>query len=240
MASKPNTRVVFVSSLFSVQGLATETTVPEAPVENALVAVNIGYGQYKLAAEQTLISTNRQSGVPVSIARIGQVGGPSRTAAGAWAEQPWISAIIRTSKTLGCIPSPVAPIDRIPVETVASMLESFTLQPAHEEPHIYNVVSDKVHSWILLVDVLRKFTVVSEVIPLGEWASKLRSISDPSPQPVANLPALKMLDFYEILGSGTEYLRYATDHAKEVSGVEIPIVDKELLLSWLKDWSIRG
>ncbi|CAJ2506596.1 Uu.00g077820.m01.CDS01 [Anthostomella pinea] len=90
-ASKENNmRVVFVSSTSSVEVLAAGDTVPEAPVEDHMAAMNTGYGQSKLAAEGILVTACRQAGIPVSIARVGQVGGLSR-GTGAWPDQPWIS-----------------------------------------------------------------------------------------------------------------------------------------------------
>ncbi|KAI0379246.1 acetyl-CoA synthetase-like protein [Hypomontagnella monticulosa] len=236
--SKRNMRIVFVSSMSSVEGLAVTGTAPETAVEDGLAALTTGYGQSKLAAERILVAGNRKSGVPVSIARIGQVGGPSLGTPDVWADQPWISAIIRTSKRLGYFPNPVAAIDWVPVNIVANMLQRFILRPAKEESQVYNVVSDKPQAWDLLFEVVRESGAALEAISFRDWVSKLRNISDPSPQEVADMPALKMLDFYETLGSGAEQLRYATSHAREVSGVEIPAIDKTLLISWLRDWNL--
>lgn len=239
---KRNMRVVFISSIASVEELARKTTVPEAPVEDSLASINIGYGQSKLAAEQILVTANRLSGIPVSVIRVGQVGGPSQNVGGTWADQPWVSALIRTSKTLGYFPSPLAPIDWVAVDTVADMLRGISLQPAKEEPQIYNITtaSDNAQPWDLLLEAVRELTGMPEmeVISLRDWVKKLRDIPDPSPEDVAKLPALKLLDFYDIIGSGTGRPAYATGRAEEVSGVKIPAVDKELLVSWLKSWNL--
>lgn len=45
-------------------------------------------------------------------------------------------------------------------------------------------------------------------MPLREWVDTLRNLSDPSPRDTADMHALKMLEFYEILGNGTECLKY--------------------------------
>ncbi|KAI8958393.1 acetyl-CoA synthetase-like protein [Daldinia sp. FL1419] len=237
-ASKRSMRIAFISSVSSVGNLATKITVPEGPVDDALAAINTGYGQSKLAAERILVAANRRSGIPVSIIRIGQVGGPSLGTAGAWADQVWISAILRTSKKLGFIPSSVAPIDWVPVDIVSRMLESFCFRPAQEDPQVYNIVSDKAQPWGFLVDAARGLISAPSPIPLRDWVGKLRDISNSSYQDTADLPALKMLGFYETLGDGTSNLRYATNHAKKVSGIEFPVVDTELLTSWLKDWDL--
>lgn len=239
--SRRNMRVVFISSMASVGELAL---VPEAPVEDALASLNTGYGQSKLAAERILVTANRQCGIPVSVIRIGQVGGPSQNAAGAgaWADQPWISALIQTSKALGYFPSPVTPVDWIAVDTVADMLRAFSLQPAEEEPQIFNVTvpSEKEQPWDLLFDALHELKGTPEMkkITLRDWVKKLRDIPDSSPQDATRFPALKLLDFYETLDGGTGSPTYATDRAREVSGIEIPAVDRELLVSWLKSWNL--
>jgi hypothetical protein len=42
---------------------------------------------------------------------------------------------------------------------------------------------------------------------------------DPTPQDVVNLPALKMLHFYDTIGDGAETLKWTTEKAKEIFGV---------------------
>lgn len=56
--------------------------------------------------------------MPVSTVRVGQVSSGLRMSGHTWADQPWISAILRTLKTLGLFPSPVAQVDWIPVDNV--------------------------------------------------------------------------------------------------------------------------
>ncbi|KAI0169141.1 acetyl-CoA synthetase-like protein [Hypoxylon sp. FL1284] len=242
-ASKRNMRVVFISSISSVEGLATKTIVPEAPVDDPYAPMNTGYGQSKLAAERILVAANQQSGVPVTVVRVGQVGGPSQ--GGAWADQLWLSALLRTSRTLGCFPGPVAPVDWVAVDVAAAMLQRFALRPAEEQPQVFNVVAapESAQPWDLLLDAARELTGAAEsefqIVPLRDWVEKLRDVSDPNPRDVADsLPALKLLDFYEMVGSGTSQLRYETGRAREVSGVEVPAVDRQLLVSWLKSWNL--
>lgn len=230
--------VVFISSLASVGSLAMGGLAPEAPVEDSLAAVNIGYGQSKLAAERILIAANRQYGIPVSIVRVGQVGGPTQAAGGLWADQPWISAIARTSKALGAIPTPLGAVDWVPVDTIATMLQSFIQRPAEKDVQVYNIVADNAPSWDLFVDALRESLGIYRVIPFKEWVKKLQDISDPSPEDAAKLPALKMLDFYKAMSNASEPGKYATGHARAVSNVEMPGLDKDLLLYWLQGWEL--
>lgn len=199
-----------------------------------------GYGQSKLAAERILVAASRQAGVPVSIVRVGQVGGSSRGDA-VWADQPWISAMIRTSKTLGSFPSPVVPIDWVSVDDVATVLESVILQPGSESrlPRVFNVASEP-QAWDVLVGAVGELepAAVSETVSLPDWVQKLRELSDQGSADVTELPALRLLDFYKSLGSGRESVRYSTAYSRAVSGLGFAPLEQHLLASWLKSWDL--
>lgn len=236
--SKTNMHIVLVSSISSVFNLAMETVAPEAPIEDPMAAIGIGYGLAKLAVERIFVTANREYGIPVSIARVGQVGGPSPTAAGAWADQPWISALARTSKSLGVIPTSVAMIDWLPVDTIAEMFYALILRPAEKEVQVYNLVSCNVQPWDLFVGVLQESLGVADTVNLSEWVSKLQAMKEPSSEDAERFPALKMLSLYEALMKGHGYTKFSTDHIRDVSKVEAPALTKELLSFWIKDWNL--
>lgn len=241
-ASRHKMRIVFVSSLSSVENLAVSgSIVPEAPVEDPLAAMNTGYGQSKLAAERILATAQLESGIPVSVVRVGQVGGPS-SGDHAWPDQAWISAIIKTSQAMGCFPGLVAPIDWVAIETVASILESVVLQPEKklDAPQFFNVASES-QPWSILLDVLRDSGLADglEVASLPEWVKKLRALTSPSAAPdVAKLPALRLIDFYDVLGNGSDSMAFATEHTRAVCGVDLAPVRRDLLSSWLRSWNL--
>ena len=158
---------------------------------------------------------------------------------GKWADQPWISALLRTAKTLKSVPARVSPIDWVPVDTVASMLQNFILSPASgDDAQVYNVVHPRPQPWQILTDILAEKYGVAEKIPLNDWVKRLRDIEDPTADDIAKMPALKLLDFYEGMGEGAETLAFSTDRATSASLVEIPTVDKALLESWLRSWDL--
>lgn len=241
LSSSKRPRIVFVSSASSVAGLvAAGMAVPEAPVDDPLAAMNIGYGQSKLAAERILTAASRQCGVPVSVVRVGQVGGLSQ-GEGVWADQPWVSAIIRSSKTLGSFPSPVMPIDWVPVDTVAAILERIILQPGEDTqvPQFYNVVSEA-QPWTLLLDALPESTrqAISRVVPLRDWVNELRKLAESDGTDVSALPAMRLVDFYTTLGNGIESAVYETVKTEAVVGRELGPLEQDILVSWLKEWHV--
>lgn len=244
-ASRHSMRVVLVSSVSSVGSLAAlGAVVPEALVDDPLAAMDTGYAQSKLAAERILAAAQRECGVPVSVVRVGQVGGPSSGGGGgAWPDQPWISAIIKTSKAMGCFPGGLAPIDWVPVDTVAGVLASVALQPEKklDAPQFFNVVSES-RPWSMLLDVLRgpgSSAGSFDVVSLPEWVDKLRALTSPGAAPdVARLPALRLVDFYEMIGEGSDSSAYATAHTRTACGTELAPVGRDLLASWLRSWNL--
>lgn len=241
LSSSKRTRIVFVSSTSSVAGLVgAGMAVPEAPVDDPLAAMNIGYGQSKLAAERILTAASRHSAVPVSVVRVGQVGGLS-DGDGVWADQPWVSALIRSSKTMGSFPSPVVPVDWVSVDTVATILERIILLPdggAHV-PQFYNVVSEA-QPWTMLLDALpeRIRRMISKVISLPDWISGLRELAELDGTDITDVPAVRLVDFYTTLGSGIESAVYETAHAKAIASGNLGPLEREILALWLQTWDL--
>ncbi|KAI0490870.1 acetyl-CoA synthetase-like protein [Xylaria cf. heliscus] len=242
-ASRRAPRIVFISSISSVGRMSQTITVPERPVQDPLAAINTGYGQSKLVAERVLANAANASGLPIRIVRVGQVGGPITE--GRWPDQAWISALLRTSKTLSCIPDRLAPVDWIPVEVAASMLcnivtyrgaDNDTNKPAAQVYHIY---PREALPWSSLVAIMRERHGIAQTLPLQDWCKKLRSVSgDLSTIDVENLPALKLLHHYESLGSGTEFLPIATEQTRAVTKIDISVLDRGTLLRWLTGWGL--
>lgn len=240
LSSSRRPRIVFVSSTSSVAGLVgAGLAVPEAPVDDPLAAMNIGYGQSKLAAEMILAAASRQCAVPVSVVRVGQVGGLSH-GEGVWADQPWVSSMIRSSKTLGSFPSPVMPIDWVPVDTVATILQRIILQPGEtaQVPQFYNVVSEA-QPWTLLLDALPESArqTISRVVSLPEWVNELHELAESDTTDVSGLPAVRLLEFYKTLGSGIESAVYENAHTETVANKNLGPLEREMLASWLTKWN---
>lgn len=238
-ASSRNMRIVFISSISSVGALASKAIAPEAPVEDPLAAVDMGYAQSKLAAEKILTIANQRSGIPVSIVRVCQLGGPFDSTAGAWAEQPWISALLRTAKTLKRMPSNLGFADWMAIDIAASMLNAFILHPAQREAQVYNLYPPNPQPWTLVCDFMREEFGIEEQVSMEAWVKTLQDIRDPTASDVAAMPALKILNYFETMKSGDgAVMSFATDKALDVSQVEVPALDKATLQRWLRGWNL--
>jgi len=257
-ASAPHqVRIVFVSSLAAVGTLARKTAVPEELVQDPLAAFNNGYGQSKLAAERILAAAHEQSGVPVTVARVTQIGGPtSGSGNGKWADQGWISAIVKTAKTIDLAPIDGPAIDWLPVDTVADMLHKSVVATTGESDNgpllkFYNFTHPTPQPWDLLVEVLRESLGVRHTAPLKEWIERLRDLRNKGEEDRAKMPAVTLLDYYEEeygangAGSGGGEGKGKTAAAYEISStvkdlleVEVKPLDKEVLKTWLEGWDL--
>ncbi|KAK6952990.1 hypothetical protein Daesc_005287 [Daldinia eschscholtzii] len=103
---------------------------------------------------------------------------------------PWLSALIRTAKATKCIPEHVTAIDWVPVDIAANMMRDFITRPVQQEAQVYHICHPNPQRWGLLVDILRELLAVADTTPLREWTRKLRQITDPSPEDIAQMPAL--------------------------------------------------
>ncbi|KAI1655328.1 acetyl-CoA synthetase-like protein [Daldinia decipiens] len=239
--SNRNPSLVFISSLSSVAAMARRTTVPEVPINSPSAAFENGYGQSKHAAERIFVAASQTTSIPISIIRVCQVGGPATEEyiGNPWADQPWISVLIKTSKALGIIPTHVTTVDWVPVDVAAIILSDIALKPPIiAKAQVYHICNPNPQNWDMMVDVVQEMTDVSQTAPLGEWVRKLRAIVDPSTEKVAEMPALKMLDYYTSLAQGGERATYETSRALGLSQVEVPLVDKKMIRGWLNGWKL--
>ncbi|KAI0420854.1 male sterility protein-domain-containing protein [Xylaria grammica] len=241
-------RIVFVSSLSSVGNLAAgdpSLVHPEALVDDAQAPLRFGYAQSKHVSERILAAASTQCGIPVATVRVGQVGGSVNENGVPWPEQRWISALLRTAKTIGCMPSHVAPIDWIPVESVAAVLSSLVARPSQpvtsgQQMEVYHIYpSGQLPRWELVVQIMCKAYGIRETLPLPEWIKRLRSISEnAATENVEKMPALKVLDFYDASGDGLENVCVATGRTVAVSGIDVQPVSEQLVRRWLREWDL--
>ncbi|KAI1082141.1 acetyl-CoA synthetase-like protein [Whalleya microplaca] len=240
-------RIVFISSQSAVAQLAHDSRAPEAPVQDPLAALDVGYAQSKLVAEQVLA----RAGVPAAVIRVCQVGGPTSAYPGQkWAEQHWLSDMIRTSRTLDCAPAGVGLIDWVPVDVAASAIHDVVVCPSpsptsntdqQEEPGIqfFNLSAPEPKPWAVFLQIFQEKFGIRDSVPLRDWVARLRHVREnPTADDLAGLPSLKILNYWEAAGDGLEAFEWETENMSRVSRVEIPSVSSEMIEGWLSGWDL--
>lgn len=232
--SRRKPRIMFVSSVASVmnwamsvgKGFAPETV----PSDDSPTALGTGYAESKYIAERVLHEANQRSGVPVSILRIGQIGGSTMQSDVTFARQEWLASLIETSMTMGLMPTNVSLVDWIPINELASaILDIFHCQNPSVGPQVFNLVNPNPLKWDALIETLIKhFGMKAKPIPLVQWVEELRKST-------TFTPAAKLLGFFEALGQGIE-VRYRTTNSATASKTfrQMRPVGERWVVDWLK------
>ena len=247
--SSRSPRIFFVSSISSVGNWAAvysaKEPIPETPLDDYLVAQEMGYGESKHVSERILGITSSRSSVPVSILRVGQIAGPLASKSGAWPKDEWLPSLVQTSKSLSLIPDSLPPIDWIPVDSLASIiLEIIThpeTHPTYNTAKVYNLVNPHLVPWSTVIPSLQSYLGASaKVVPLADWVAKLKSIDGKNKQAeLAEKPALKILGFFEELQK-VEPLKFETENGQEASKTmrEMGPVKGEWMDEWLRQLGV--
>ena len=126
IASARRPRILFLSSISSVgpwnPAYKNGTGIPEAPVEDLGAALSIGYSESKQISERLLDKAASESQVPVTILRVGQVGGARTASQSNWTQRELVPSMLKTSKSIGLIPADLPPVDWIPVDIFSKVV----------------------------------------------------------------------------------------------------------------------
>ncbi|KAL8732298.1 MAG: hypothetical protein Q9166_002870 [cf. Caloplaca sp. 2 TL-2023] len=121
--------ILFISSISSAMRWQRDHggLVPEDVIDDASVALPMGYAQSKYVAERLLSNASSIAGIPTTVVRVGQVAGPITThgIGDCWNKHEWLPCLVASSKHLGKIPRSIGPndvIDWIPVDVLSHVL----------------------------------------------------------------------------------------------------------------------
>lgn len=252
--SRFGAQVFFVSSFSSVANYHTvypgTGKVPEEMIGNWQVAHNTPYGQSKFVSERILDAAAKFAGVPTAVCRVGQIAGPT-TAAGIWPKQEWFPSLIASSKYLGKLPGSLGKLERvdwIPVDLLGSIIVELALAShdnAVEElmqppgAVVYHTVNPKVTTWAELVPIIQAAlggTSNVEVVSLKAWLEALRGSESKTADIAAN-PALKLMDFFQDLMSGSApYLDTERTARSSPSLASLSSVRPAWMENWTRQW----
>jgi thioester reductase-like protein len=245
LASTRRPHFLFVSSVSAVQNWSaingSDVPVPECVVEDYSVALEMGYGESKHVSERVL-GIAAKAGVKASILRVGQIGGPLAMNAGEWNTSEWFPTLLKTSKSIGCIPDTLGAIDWIPVDTLATIIVDIIKDLTQNGiPRTFNLVNPRQASWeTLLPVVLARWNV--KAVSFAEWLDTLRTVEHTSD--LTSLPALKFFDFFENMGadlknSGNRTMEFATNNSQKASRTmaNMTPIDAPAMDIWLDQWN---
>jgi thioester reductase-like protein len=229
-SSRP--RITFISSICAVGDWPivhpTDPTIPETVVWDRRSAMNNGYGESKCIAEQVLAKAQKVSGIPVSVIRAGQIGGPSKLSMGAWPRQGWLCSVITASKRLKVFPMHVTPLDWIPVDIFADSIVNSTMRfPNSSDVEVFNALHPEASSWSLFHKTLEaRFDFQAEEESLRDWLDRF----DPA--------RMKIHSVLSAMEGGREYnLGCHNENAKAVLPY-VPKITEDLLTMWLASWNL--
>ncbi|KAF3064982.1 L-aminoadipate-semialdehyde dehydrogenase [Daldinia childiae] len=95
-------RIVFISSIGAIGGRSVDSgAAPEAVLEPLDSPAANGYSRSKFISENLCNTASKHLGIPVTIARVGQVGGAARYP-GLWNPSEWLPSLVISSLHLGC------------------------------------------------------------------------------------------------------------------------------------------
>ncbi|CAN8104059.1 unnamed protein product [Discula destructiva] len=218
--------------------------VPQEIFHDWHVPEPIGYGQSKLLAERILEAAAVQANIPAIVCRLGQVAGPT-TAKGVWPRQEWLPSLIASSKYLGKVPVSLGrleTIDWIPVDVLGRIIVELAVDAEAEtesEPRarVHHTVNPRHTEWGALVPAVAEALGV-DTVPLETWVKALGESNTKAGEVTAN-PAIKILDFYESLVTGSEQAIHL-DTKESVSAsatlAALQPVDISLMENWLTQW----
>ncbi|KAK5019294.1 putative NRPS-like protein biosynthetic cluster [Cryomyces antarcticus] len=251
-------RIYFVSSISSVGNWAAvhgfHVPVPAQGLDRNnydVAQVDLGYGESKHVSERILERAS-QSGVPVSILRVGQIAGPLAVDGGCWTKHEWLPSLVRTSKALGRIPAELGLVDWIPVDKLANTIKDLVFANIEKASlEVYNLVNPRVSSWSDLVPAVQNFykelhssSPAMKTIPLDKWVEALERIDLNNRDAVDEMPSIKILDFYKAIGESlstspiSNIAAFDTDNLSRESDTmrNLRSIDRETVTIWLRQW----
>jgi myxalamid-type nonribosomal peptide synthetase MxaA len=141
---------------------------PELPVESP-DGLDYGFAQSKWVAEQ-LVAGAQKAGIPATVLRIGRVVGAA--ASGRWPEDDLARMLIVGGAQLGAVPRRAVAEPWLTVEFAVSAMCSIALSD-EVFGRVFHVVDGTMVDFDLVAGWIRDHGFDAEVLPPGEWLSKL-------------------------------------------------------------------
>ena len=151
--------------------------------------------------------------------------------------------MVKTSQSLGCLPSYIPDADWIPVDSLAAIvLDIVHFAVTTGTSWTYNIVNPHSTPWTSLLDTVReRLSPQVQVVELSAWIQMLEEIDRTATQELTTKPAAKILEFYRALEKQKEVaggVKFDTAHgiAASKTMAELGPVNKGWMDIWLTQW----
>lgn len=249
---------VFISSISAVGTGGPEVgnaAAPERVLGLGDAPHTNGYARSKFLSELLCETAAQKLGIPVTIARVGQVAGAVRLQGGEWNRREWLPSLVKGSLSMGCIPEDLGPqfseIDWVPVDLLADIFVDLISGQADldcEKPvRVYNLRNPHTTTWSLLlpsvIDTAKALVGpdrVPEVVPPSTWLKRLDDVAaqETSDGMITN-PAIKLLEFYrDYLWGGQRtppmLIEQAFAHSTTLRSMQA--ISPQWMQKWVNEW----
>ncbi|KAJ5353558.1 NRPS-like enzyme [Penicillium brevicompactum] len=238
----------FVSSISTVTGqsLGLGDRILEKSQDVSCVLPQ-GYGESKYVAERLCEISSRRAGAKIAIHRVGQLGGPSDSAAGMWNTRDWFASLVKSSLTMQMLPDSLGPmpVDWLAIDTAANIISQIIdTRRAHQPPPltVYHITNPNAVAWKEIAPLFAH-ACKAEIVTLDVWIKNVKERafgSESNENDLQDLPATQLLDFFAMLLSGADQAQPCIDtsNARKDSATlsKLEPVDSRMVNIWLNQW----
>ncbi|CAG8019901.1 unnamed protein product [Penicillium nalgiovense] len=245
VASEKAAHVHFISSISTIEGYSSERgpSIPEIIFDDPSSALRQGYGESKHVSERICATASAKCGVPTSIHRVGQIGGPT-TEKGMWNKQEWVPSLVATSKTIKQIPNGLGSVSVqwVPVDVTAKVIVDIVRtrrETQEDEPcAAFHIVNPRAAEWSSLIPAVTKYFDM-EPVDIKTWIETLESFTNPTESDLQNKSALKILDFFKAISFADEagpWTETIKTQAASKTLQRLGAIDASLMENWIRQW----
>ncbi|KAJ5735356.1 uncharacterized protein N7483_000481 [Penicillium malachiteum] len=202
------------------------------------LAAATGYAQAKRVAERVLAAAGKKLQLPISILRIGFIGGQSIGPV-KWQSKDTLRSLVLLSEATKLVPNEMGEVDYIPVDVLSNIIRDVALREKGElGAQFYNLVHPKPVPFSRLADALQSCIPSSKKVSFAEWVDHLSNLPDQALSKDLKAERVGMLPFFQALRNmESPPLRVDTTKAQAISEhlANLEPLGPELLIRWFKE-----